>query len=140
MEITSAPCSLASNMPCNVQEKKPLPPRSKQRLNGVSDEGGVIRPGATATARSTLMLRIFASGATPIISPVLGPAAPAANDEVQVPWPTWSTARSRRWFGSAGSGTSQFCGPKSAELYEVKVALKIKLPETSGCAGFTPVS
>ena len=68
-------------MPCKVQEKNPLPPRRKQRLNGVSAAGGVMTPGATAAQH--LDVEDFGLQCDPDHQSVPGPAAPAANDDVQ---------------------------------------------------------
>ena len=62
-------------------------------------------------SRSTLMLRIFACGATPMSNPP--PISPAASDEVQEPWPFWSAGKSNGALD--GSGTSQLGVPNAAE-------------------------
>ncbi len=81
----SARLVMASSMPCMTQLRRPLAWPDSQR------SAALVSPVMAAGMRwRTLMLRMVAAGATPMIWPVPGPMAAAAREAAQVPWPCWS--------------------------------------------------
>ena len=76
------------------------------------------------------MLRRVAEGATPMRSPVAGPAAAAAREAAQVPWPCWS----------CGVPSSQGLGRPVMGSWLTSERLRARLGAMSGWRASMPLS